>query len=45
MAEKVACGYMGKILRVDLSSERISVESLDNATRRKYGGGTGMGTW
>ncbi len=44
MAEKVTCGYMGKILRVDLSSEKISVESLDNATCRKYVGGTGMGT-
>jgi aldehyde:ferredoxin oxidoreductase len=43
MAEKAAYGYMGKILRVDLSSEKISVESLDNETRRKYVGGTGMG--
>ena len=36
-------GYMGKILRVDLDSEKISVESLDNGTCRKYVGGTGMG--
>lgn len=43
MESKVTCGYMGKILRVDLSSEKISVESLDNETRRKYVGGTGMG--
>ena len=34
---------MGKILRVDLSSEKISEELVDNATRRKYVGGTGMG--
>src|SRR4030042_1409230 len=44
MAEKAAGGYMGKVLRVDLSNEKISVESLDDATRRKYVGGTGMGT-
>jgi aldehyde:ferredoxin oxidoreductase len=44
MAEKAAGGYMGKVLRVDLSNEKISVESLDDATRRKYVGGTAMGT-
>ena len=43
MTEKVTGGYMGKILRVDLSNEKISVEQPDNATRRKYVGGTGMG--
>jgi aldehyde:ferredoxin oxidoreductase len=43
MTEKVTGGYMGKILRVNLSNEKISVERLDNATRRKYVGGTGMG--
>ncbi len=43
MAEKVTYGYMGKILRVDLSSEKVSMESVDNETRRKYVGGTGMG--
>jgi aldehyde:ferredoxin oxidoreductase len=43
MAEKVAYGYMGKVLRVDLSSGKITLESPDDATRRKYVGGTGMG--
>jgi aldehyde:ferredoxin oxidoreductase len=41
--EKVG-GYMGKILRVDLGSERISEETLDSETLRKYVGGTGFGT-
>jgi aldehyde:ferredoxin oxidoreductase len=36
-------GYAGKVLRVDLSSEKISEEKLDEATLRKYLGGTGMG--
>jgi aldehyde:ferredoxin oxidoreductase len=43
MAVKAIGGYMGKVLRVDLSSEKISVESLDEATLRKYLGGTGLG--
>ena len=43
MVEKMAYGYMGKLLRIDLSNEEISVESPDNETRRKYIGGTGMG--
>ncbi len=43
MDEKVTSGYAGKILRVDLSREKISEESLDDATRRKYVGGSGMG--
>ena len=37
-------GYMGKILRVDLSREQISEESLDSETLRRYIGGTGLGT-
>ncbi|MBI4289500.1 MAG: hypothetical protein HY671_13875 [Chloroflexi bacterium] len=36
-------GYAGKILRVDLSTGGISTESLDEATCRKYLGGTGLG--
>lgn len=37
-------GYMGRVLRVDLSRGRISDESLDAATLRKYIGGIGLGT-
>ncbi|MDO8637753.1 MAG: aldehyde ferredoxin oxidoreductase N-terminal domain-containing protein, partial [Dehalococcoidia bacterium] len=36
-------GYAGKILRVDLSSGKISSETLDEATCRNYLGGTGLG--
>ena len=37
-------GYMGKILRVDLTDEMITTEELlDQATLRKYVGGTGLG--
>jgi aldehyde:ferredoxin oxidoreductase len=36
-------GYMGKILRVDLTNERISEESLDGETLRKYVGGSALG--
>jgi len=36
-------GYAGKILRVDLSSGKISSEALDEATCRNYLGGTGLG--
>ena len=36
-------GYMGKVLRVDLSSGRISTETLEAKILRKYVGGTGMG--
>jgi aldehyde:ferredoxin oxidoreductase len=43
MSVEAVGGYMGKILRVDLSRERISEEHLDNETLRKYLGGTGMG--
>lgn len=37
-------GYMGNVLRVDLSNNKISEEVLDEATTRKYIGGNGMGT-
>lgn len=36
-------GYAGKILRVDLTTERISEEVLDRETLRKYIGGTALG--
>jgi len=37
-------GYMGSVLRVDLTSEQVSVEPLpDNETLRKYVGGVGLG--
>jgi len=35
--------YMGKILRVDLTREQITEEKLQEATLRKYLGGTGLG--
>jgi aldehyde:ferredoxin oxidoreductase len=43
MAEKAIGGYMGKILRVDLGHGKISEETPDNGTLRKYIGGTGLG--
>ena len=43
MAAKAVDGYMGKLLRVDLSREKISEESVDSETLRKYVGGTGLG--
>jgi aldehyde:ferredoxin oxidoreductase len=36
-------GYAGKLLRVDLSNEKITDENLDEETARKYVGGTGLG--
>ncbi len=36
-------GYMGKLLRVDLSDGTMTEDSLDEATLRKYLGGTGIG--
>ncbi|MBW2091833.1 MAG: hypothetical protein JRI34_06875 [Deltaproteobacteria bacterium] len=36
-------GYAGKLLRVDLTSEKLSEERLDDATLRKYVGGAGFG--
>ena len=37
------CGYNGKILRIDLTNERVTEENLDEATLRKWVGGTGLG--
>lgn len=42
MAVKAIGGYRERILRVDLSREQISDESLDKETLRKYIGGTGL---
>lgn len=38
-------GYQGKILHVDLSSGRITVEEPDEMFYRKYIGGSAMGTY
>ena len=43
MSENTVCGYAGKILRVDLTNERITEEVLDEATLRKWVGGVGFG--
>ncbi|MFC1930560.1 aldehyde ferredoxin oxidoreductase N-terminal domain-containing protein, partial [Chloroflexota bacterium] len=35
-------GYTGKILRVDLSKEKLTIESVDSEILRKYIGGVGL---
>ncbi len=35
-------GYMGKILRVDLSSEKIWIDEVDEETLKKFIGGVGL---
>ena len=42
MAEQTPGGYSGKILRVNLSDNSISVEIIDEAFCRKYLGGAGF---
>ena len=37
-------GYMGKILRVDLTKGRVDVEALDENQAKKYIGGSGLAT-
>ena len=37
------CGYVGKILRVDLSRRTTSTEELDEVTLKKWVGGGGLG--
>ena len=37
-------GYMGKILRVDLTKGRVDVEALDESQAKKYIGGSGLAT-
>jgi aldehyde:ferredoxin oxidoreductase len=44
MKETNVSGYAGKFLRVDLTFERVSDVVFDDATLRKYVGGTGIGT-
>ena len=36
-------GYSGKLLRIDLTSETVTEENLNEATLRKWVGGTGLG--
>ncbi|MFC1932103.1 aldehyde ferredoxin oxidoreductase family protein [Chloroflexota bacterium] len=43
MSSSSVYGYAGKILRVDLTNERISEEVLDEAELRKWVGGVGFG--
>ena len=43
VSENTIGGYAGKILRVDLTNERITEEVLDEATLRKWVGGVGFG--
>jgi aldehyde:ferredoxin oxidoreductase len=43
MSANTVFGYAGKILRVDLTNEHISEEILDEATLRKWVGGSGFG--
>jgi aldehyde:ferredoxin oxidoreductase len=38
-------GYMGKILRIDLTEGKITVESLDPTIARSYIGGRGLGSY
>ncbi len=38
-----AKGYMGKILRVDLSTRKIETEELTDAVAEKFLGGSGLG--
>ena len=44
MNKKPIFGYMGKILRVDLSERKTWKEELDEATYRKYVGGVALGS-
>jgi aldehyde:ferredoxin oxidoreductase len=39
-----ADGYTGRILRSDLTRENVSVEETSEAERRKWVGGSGLGT-
>jgi aldehyde:ferredoxin oxidoreductase len=43
MSDKRIPGYMGQILRVDLSEGKTSVEPLDDGSRRDYVGGVSLG--
>ncbi|PKM55174.1 MAG: hypothetical protein CVU98_12585, partial [Firmicutes bacterium HGW-Firmicutes-3] len=37
-------GYMGKILRVNLTTNEVTTEDLDFELAKKYIGGRGLGT-
>ena len=39
----MAGGYIGKILRVDLSNRKVSEEKLDEGLLKKFGGQVGIG--
>jgi len=39
----VSGGYWGRVLRVDLSTETISIEEIEEQVFRKYIGGSGLG--
>ena len=41
-ADKISGGYNGKILRVNLSNNNISVEEIRESFCRKYLGGAGF---
>lgn len=43
MAGTYPTGYAGKVLRINLTNELITEERVDEATLRKYLGGTGLG--
>ena len=43
MREKTLFGYMGRILRVDLSEKKAWSEKLDEEVYRKYIGGVSLG--
>ena len=36
-------GYIGKILRVDLSNKRLEIQQLDENLAKNYVGGSGIG--
>jgi aldehyde:ferredoxin oxidoreductase len=42
MAERIG-GYIGRVLRVDLSRNKVSVEPLDTSIVRRFIGGAGLG--
>ena len=44
MSKKEIFGYMGKILRVDLSGEKARIQEVDEDTCEKYVGGVALGS-
>ena len=43
MSDIKKCGYMGNVLRVNLSSGQVTADALDEAIVRNYVGGSGLG--